>query len=848
MENALERHDQILRSVLEGYGGYVFSTAGDAFAAAFSRVGDAVDAAMEAQSQLGSEPWPPLAPIRVRMGLHTGEAQERGGDYFGAAVNRAARIMSAGHGGQILASSVSAPMVEDVNFVDSGEHRLKDLAVPEHLFQVGVGQFPALRTLDQVPHNLPRLRTELVGREQQLSELSERISTNRLVTVAGVGGMGKTTIAVAAAARVADKFPDGVWFVDLAPVSGEGRVASAVAQAAGLRLDGAGDSAVRLGELIGDRRLLVVMDNCEHLIDEVAEVVDTILELSSDAHVLATSRERLDLDGEQLVVLDPLEAHGPDAAAVQLLQERASSIGVDLAGADPELLRRLCDGLDGMPLALELAAANLTHLSLEEMIEQLSSRFDLLETSGRGRRRGRQSSLLHVLSSSWDLLDPASQQMLTRLAVFPARFDAAAAIAVSADLANPSRSLRRLVDSSLIDVASTTGSGLRLLESVKQFALEHWEGDTALHRDHHLMWVHDHLVEASLEQRLLAGSQMADFFNHVEDFRAAINHATETAELDLAADLVMAGGYCSRMRSGAAAVELLSQIDVLLGLRDLSAVATAQLHLAAALASLGTRDLDRMDRESRLAVEHATAAAAPEVLVMAQIVSSWKVGTGDPERGIELLRAAQETALSAGLERLADAALTNTSSFLCLLGRDDEAAAVATEVLDRAVFDDYPQFHAAAGLATAITLSSPEEARDAYDSSQEMWRRVGLTGYWFDAALRAITSASLADPTATMADIREARARARRTGTDTGLPDLLMAPAVLAYRLDEPERCRSLLAAIRADRRPTGGYPLTIMYRQLQRELGNVTPEANPQSSEDAFREALGWIEDLIHD
>ena len=555
MENALERHDQILRSVLEGYGGYVFSTAGDAFAAAFSRVGDAVDAAMEAQSQLGSEPWPPLAPIRVRMGLHTGEAQERGGDYFGAAVNRAARIMSAGHGGQILASSVSAPMVEDVNFVDSGEHRLKDLAVPEHLFQVGVGQFPALRTLDQVPHNLPRLRTELVGREQQLSELSERISTNRLVTVAGVGGMGKTTIAVAAAARVADKFPDGVWFVDLAPVSGEGRVASAVAQAAGLRLDGAGDSAVRLGELIGDRRLLVVMDNCEHLIDEVAEVVDTILELSSDAHVLATSRERLDLDGEQLVVLDPLEAHGPDAAAVQLLQERASSIGVDLAGADPELLRRLCDGLDGMPLALELAAANLTHLSLEEMIEQLSSRFDLLETSGRGRRRGRQSSLLHVLSSSWDLLDPASQQMLTRLAVFPARFDAAAAIAVSADLANPSRSLRRLVDSSLIDVASTTGSGLRLLESVKQFALEHWEGDTALHRDHHLMWVHDHLVEASLEQRLLAGSQMADFFNHVEDFRAAINHATETAELDLAADLVMAGGYCSRMRSGAAAVE-----------------------------------------------------------------------------------------------------------------------------------------------------------------------------------------------------------------------------------------------------------------------------------------------------
>ena len=229
MRVALERHDELLRSVIEENGGYVFSRAGDSFAAAFGRVGDAVAASSRAQGLLADEEWPPSCPIRVRMGLHVGEAQERDGNYFGAAVNRAARIMAGGHGGQILASSAVAAVDDSHDLVDLGDHRLKDLTAGERLFQVGGQSFPPLRTLDAVRHNLPVERTLLVGREREIEQVGELVRDHRLVMLLGIGGTGKTRLATAVAADQADQFADGVWFVDLVPATTGDHVVEAVA-------------------------------------------------------------------------------------------------------------------------------------------------------------------------------------------------------------------------------------------------------------------------------------------------------------------------------------------------------------------------------------------------------------------------------------------------------------------------------------------------------------------------------------------------------------------------------------------------------------------------------------------
>ncbi|MCP4965550.1 MAG: adenylate/guanylate cyclase domain-containing protein, partial [bacterium] len=233
MQVALEAHDAILRSAIDGRGGYVFSTAGDAFAAAFARAGDALAGAQSAQEALRSASWPTPAPIRVRMGLHTGEAQERDGDYFGSAVNRAARIMSAGHGDQVLVSSATVAVLGAEGLRELGEYRLKDLSASEHLYQLGDRMFPPLRTLDVVQHNLPVERTPLVGRKSDVEEITSLVEEHRLVTLLGIGGTGKTRLATAVAAEMADRFSDGVWFVDLVPVAGSEQVVEAIATAAG---------------------------------------------------------------------------------------------------------------------------------------------------------------------------------------------------------------------------------------------------------------------------------------------------------------------------------------------------------------------------------------------------------------------------------------------------------------------------------------------------------------------------------------------------------------------------------------------------------------------------------------
>ncbi|HTY31092.1 ATP-binding protein, partial [Mycobacterium sp.] len=373
MRLALARHDSIVRSKIAEHGGYIFATGGDGFAAAFARAGDALRAALDTQLALTLETWPEPARVRVRMGLHTGEVQERGGDYFGPAVNRAARLMAAGHGGQVLVSGVTGRLVGDqlpdgVTLSDLGEHRLKDLDIPEHIFQVTgktlEGQFPPLRTLDAIPNNLPPQLTRFIGRQREICELMALVPGNRLVTLTGAGGVGKTRLAVQVAAKVLDHYRDGVWFVDLARIADPAQVPKQIALAMGVQEQADRPITSTLLDRLQGQETLVLLDNCEHVIDGAATCVEQILRTTTTVSILATSREALGIPGETVWTIAPMAL--PDADQERLADNEAISLFVDrgrlvnrafaLTDENASACAAICRGVDGLPLAIELAA------------------------------------------------------------------------------------------------------------------------------------------------------------------------------------------------------------------------------------------------------------------------------------------------------------------------------------------------------------------------------------------------------------------------------------------------------------------------------------------------------------
>lgn len=432
MARAIVRHDAIVRDALERAGGYVFSTAGDAFAAAFARPTHAVRAALDTQRRLLAEPWPPPLALRVRIGLHTGEAVERDGDYFGLSVNRAARIMAAAHGGQVLVSGATAALLDDgaMRLIDLGEHRLRDLDGVERLLQLVVGglpeTFPPLRTVDRHPSTLPMQRSTFVGREDERRQVRQALRASRLVTLTGVGGTGKTRLAIEVGHDLADVAPGGVFFVDLARI-GDGEL---VWEAFAAGLDFAPDAGAPLPPQVtsrlGTKRALVVVDNCEHVLDDVAGAIEAVLAACPAVCVLATSREGLGLDGERVVPVKPLATEGDDehaAPAVRLFLDRAAGAHATLqCPADLATIREICVRLDGLPLAIELAAARTAVLSPADLLARLEDRFRLL-TGGRRGKRNRQRTLEETIAWSYELLDEEERALFRRLAVCPAAFD-----------------------------------------------------------------------------------------------------------------------------------------------------------------------------------------------------------------------------------------------------------------------------------------------------------------------------------------------------------------------------------------------------------------------------------------
>ena len=499
MRPALARHDHLLRQCIERQDGYVVKTTGDGVHAAFATAPEALAAVLAAQRALQAEPWDPQAPISVRMGLHTGIAERRDGDYYGSALNRAARLMAAGHGGQVLLSAATQELVRDylpdgAGLRALGEHRLKDLGRPEQVFQLVhpalPADFPPLRSLDNpaLPNNLPQQTTSFIGREKQVEEVKARLNKTRLLTLTGAGGSGKTRLSLQVAADLLTGDGDGVWLVELAPLADPAIVPQAVADVLGVK-EQAGQPIQRtLVDWLKPKRLLLVLDNCEHLVSACASLAADLLRACPGVHLLASSREALNVAGEQsyrvpsLSLPDPKQAQTVESLsqyeAVRLFIERAQAVQASfgVTNGNAPAVAQVCFRLDGIPLALELAAARVRSLSVEEINIRLDHRFRLL-TGGSRVALPRQQTLRALIDWSYDLLTEQEKLVLGRLSVFAGGWtlEAAEGVCPGEDLEDWEvlEGLMGLVDKSLVvygEQAEGGGDRYRLLETVRRYA------------------------------------------------------------------------------------------------------------------------------------------------------------------------------------------------------------------------------------------------------------------------------------------------------------------------------------------------------------------------------------------
>jgi predicted ATPase len=551
MQRAVERHEALIRGAVGRHNGYIFKTVGDAFCCSFRSTRDALGAALAIQAALGSEDFSAIGGLAVRIGVHAGMAQERDGDYFGPALNRVARLMSIGHGGQILLSNAAYELVkedapEQTAFTDLGSHQLKDLSQPERVWQATVArgalEFPPLRSVASYANNLPLQVTTFFGRDNDMQEVKRRLEDHRLMTIFGAGGVGKTRLAVQAGAELLERFSDGVWLVDLSPINDQQSVVSVLAQA--LRVDqsqGLDDKSIVAW--LRHKHLLLILDNCEHVLDPVTRLANAILHRCADVRVLVTSRQALGLNGELVFRLPSLGVPAPPAdqdpetamhfGAIALFVDRASMAvrNFQLSKSNAPIIAAICRRLDGIPLALELAAARLRAMSVSGLAERLDERFKVL-TAGNRSALPRQQTLAALIDWSYDLLEDRERLLFDRLAVFASDFTLAAAKAVCSgdgidadDVADLTCSL---VDKSLVVVEPEGDERYSLLESTREYArgkLKEKSSDELYNRRYATYYTAYAVDLQSREQTLSIGECLARLAREFQHFRAVLEWA-----------------------------------------------------------------------------------------------------------------------------------------------------------------------------------------------------------------------------------------------------------------------------------------------------------------------------------
>ncbi len=548
MDDVVARHNVLLRAVIDEHNGVVFATGGDGFAAVFHRVGDALAAAAQAQRELRDEQLSP-----VRMGIHTGEAVERDGDYFGPTVNRAARLTAIGHGGQVLVSHATHVLVidalpEGVELVDLGEHRLRDLMRPERVFEArapgAAESFPRLRSLDAFPGNLPVQLTSFVGRDSHVAAVIKALEESRLVTLTGVGGVGKTRLAVHVSAEMLPRFRDGVWLCELGATNDADLLAQVIVAALGVQPRAARSLTESACDYLSGKQALIVLDNCEHLLDAAAEVTEAILRTAPAVRVLATSREPLGVEGEQLLGVPSLDVASEPSLdaiagceAVRLFMDRAGATrsGLQLDATNAGHIVEICRRLDAIPLAIELAAARVTSMSPAEIAGLLDERFRLL-TGGRRRGIERHQTLRATVEWSYSLLDERGRTTFDRLGVFAGSFDTDAATAVAGADALAVWDVRDALDDlaakSMIqpDDGPDGSTRFRLLETLRQYALERLD-DTGEAEDYRRRHAAHYAMFAETAGPGLEGPDEAAWFlrfdAELDNLRAAVAWALD---------------------------------------------------------------------------------------------------------------------------------------------------------------------------------------------------------------------------------------------------------------------------------------------------------------------------------
>src|SRR5215212_5956930 len=564
MSKALLRHDEILSTTIEAYDGYVFKTVGDAFHAAFPTAPKALSAALDAQRTLHRAGWEETGPLRVRMALHTGAAEERAGDYFGPSLNRVARLLSAGHGGQVLLSLATEELVRDelpegVGLRDLGERRLKNLFRSEHVFQVTASglpaRFPPLNTLEARRNNLPAQPTALVGRERELEEVLALVRNPavRLLTLTGPGGTGKTRLGLQAAAELTDEFEDGVFFVALASIAAPALVAPTIARTLGLTESGNQPPEELLKGYLRDRQTLLVLDNFEQVL-ESASLLDEVLSAAPDLKILITSRTPLRLYGEHEFPVESLSVPDPKSLppveslnqydAVRLFVERARAVRPDfsLTEENAPAVVEICARLDGLPLAIELAAARIKLLPPRAMLSRLDNRLRLL-TGGARNLPERQRTLRSTIEWSYELLDEGERTLFARLAVFSGGSTLETMEAVcdpQGDLpVDTLEGVSSLLDKSLLRREEGQGGEPRfvMLETIHEYASERLEEQRdaeAIKRAH----AEYSLALAEEAEPRLWGPEDAAWLDRLEqehdNMRAALTWAIEHEEAELA--------------------------------------------------------------------------------------------------------------------------------------------------------------------------------------------------------------------------------------------------------------------------------------------------------------------------
>jgi predicted ATPase len=775
MRDALARHDAIVRGAVESHDGHVVKGAGDGALLAFGAVGDALRAAVAIQVALGAEPWGATGPLRVRIGVHTGEAQYRDGDYFGPVLNRTARLMAVAHGGQIVCSQATADLARDVlagdvKLIDLGEHRLRDLSRPERVFQMaapGLGdEFAPLSSIDSFPGNLPLQVSSFIGRDSQLEQTAEALDQARVVTLTGVGGVGKTRLALQVAADELPRFREGAWLVELAAVRDPDAVVDAFAAVFVVTARAGRTLTESLIEFLGTKQLLLVVDNCEHLLDPVAALIEEIIRSCPGVVILATSREGLAMVGERILAVPSLGTPAENAElaavtesdAVQLFVDRARDTDTTfvLSEDNVQAVVRLCRRLDGVPLALELAAARVSVMSLADLATALDHRFEVLSGGRRGAVK-RQQTLRATIDWSYDLLSGPQQRLLARLAVFAGGCTRAAAEAICAGDPVEPRSvfglLTELVERSLVVAErDRPETRYRLLETIREYGedrlAEHRETDTL--RERHAEYYTELARVAS--QRML-GPEQVDVSRHIaaeqENVLAAMNYAIDTNNVDLALS------QAREMRAAWLGLDIRLRVDVeplmsVTGVSEHPLFAFAVILAAGQAAQAG--DLEtatircdeaitvagRLDDSDRLAVE------SFEWSIRANLAS----GRGATDEAAQYMERAAEASRTA--KRPAEVALSlgSAATYHVMAGDTKSALPLATEALALARRIQMPSLtvHSLTALAGALVDDDPEQARALLHESTRLLTSLGYENSWWSEVIQtALISARLGD-------------------------------------------------------------------------------------------------------